>query len=97
MKQHYIYILKPHRENFASEMTGEEAAIMSEHFIYLKDLLEKGTLILAGPETTGKFGLALIETESEQEARNIMNNDPAFKKNVCGVTLYPYRISLIRK
>ena len=78
-------------------MTEEEAAVMSEHFVYLQDLLEKEILILAGPETTGKFGLALIETESEEEARNIMNNDPAFKKGVCGVTLYPYRISLIRK
>jgi len=78
-------------------MTEVEASVMNEHFVYLQDLLERKILILAGPETTGKFGLALIETDSEEEARNIMNNDPAFKKNVCGVTLYPYRISLIRK
>lgn len=97
MKQHYIYILKPLRENFAATMTEEEGSVMSEHFIYLQDLLEKGILILAGPETSGKFGLALIETESEDDARHIMNNDPAFRKNVCDVTLYPYRISLIRK
>lgn len=97
MKQHFLYILKPHRENFADNMTDEEASVMSEHFNYLKDLLEKGILVLAGPETTGKFGLALVETDSEEEAKNIMDNDPAFKKNVCNATLYPYRISLLRK
>ena len=92
----FIYFIRPHKENFAENMTEEEGNIMGVHFEYLKDLLDKGKLILAGPETTGKFGIAVIEAESEDEASNIMMNDPAVKSGIVSPELYPYRISLIR-
>ncbi|MEO8514692.1 MAG: YciI family protein [Ignavibacteria bacterium] len=91
----FIYFIRPHKENFSETMTEEEGNIMGEHFLYLQDLLEKGKLILAGPETTGKFGIAIIETESEQEAKDIMNNDPAVKSGIVSPELYPYRVSLL--
>lgn len=92
----FIYFIRPHKENFAETMTEEEGNIMGVHFEYLKDLLDKGKLILAGPETTGKFGIAVIEAESEDEARNIMMNDPAVKSGIVSPELYPFRVSLIR-
>ncbi|MBN8585484.1 MAG: hypothetical protein J0M37_10335 [Ignavibacteria bacterium] len=92
----FIYFIRPHKENFAETMTEEEGNIMGVHFEYLKDLLDKGKLILAGPETTGKFGIAVIEAESEDEASNIMMNDPAVKSGIVSPELYPYRVSLIR-
>jgi len=95
-KMQFVYVLIPHKNDFVNTMTEEESAIMHEHFYYLKDLLEKNILILAGPVTTGDFGLAVIETNSEEEARTIMENDPAVKKNVMSVKLYPYRVSLLR-
>lgn len=93
----FIYFIRPHKENFSKTMTEDEGNIMGEHFLYLQDMLEKGKLILAGPETNGKFGIAIIETESEQEAKDIMNNDPAVKSGIVTPELYPYRVSLIRK
>jgi len=92
----FIYFIRPHKENFAETMSEEEGNIMGVHFEYLKDLLDKGKLILAGPETTGKFGIAVIETESEDEARNIMMNDPAVSSGIVSPELYPFRVSLIR-
>ncbi len=92
----FVYVLTPHKGDFVSTMTEEESAVMREHFYYLKDLLEKNILILAGPVTTGDFGLAVLETESEEHARTIMENDPAVKKNVMSVKLYPYMVSLLR-
>lgn len=92
----FIYFIRPHKENFAETMTEEEGNIMGVHFEYLKDLLDKGKLILAGPETTGKFGIAVIEAESEDEARNIMMNDPAVSSGIVSPELYPFRVSLIR-
>lgn len=92
----FIYFIRPHKENFAETMSEEEGNIMGVHFEYLKDLLDKGKLILAGPETTGKFGIAVIEAESEDEARNIMMNDPAVSSGIVSPELYPYRVSLIR-
>jgi uncharacterized protein YciI len=95
-KLQFVYVLTPHKEDFVNTMTDEEAAIMKEHFYYLQDLLGRDILILAGPVTTGEFGLAVLETDSEENARNIMENDPAVKKNVMSVKLYPYRVSLLR-
>ena len=92
----FIYFIRPRRENFAETMTEEEGNIMGTHFLYLKDLLSKGKLILAGPEATGKFGVTIIETETEDEAKDIMNNDPAVSSGMVTPELYPYRVSLIR-
>ena len=92
----FIYFIRPHKENFAETMTEEEGRVMGVHFEYLKDMLNKGKLILAGPETSGKFGIAVIETDSEDEAREIMMNDPAVMAGIVTPELYPYRVSLIR-
>jgi uncharacterized protein YciI len=92
----FVYIIKPHRENFAATMTAEEGRVMEIHFNYLQDLLTKGKLILAGPVLTGEFGVCVIETESEEEARRIMENDPAVLNNIVTPTLYPYRVSLLK-
>jgi uncharacterized protein YciI len=77
-------------------MTEEEAEIMSKHFVYLQEKLREGKLILAGPVTTGEFGLSVVETESEEEAVEIMNNDPAVLSGIMTPTIYPYRVSLLR-
>ena len=93
----FIYFIRPNKEKFAETMTEEEGNIMGTHFLYLQELLKAGKLILAGPETTGKFGIAIIETESEDEAMEIMMNDPAVKSGIVSPELYPYRVSLLRK
>ncbi len=91
----FLIIKKP-RENFIETMTEEEAEIMSKHFLYLKQKLSEGKLIIAGPVTTGDFGLSVVETETEEEAREIMNNDPAVSSGIMTPTMYPYRVSLLR-
>jgi len=91
----FLIIKKP-RENFIETMTEEEGEIMSAHFAYLKQKLSEGKLILAGPVTTGDFGVSILEVESEEEARDIMNNDPAVIAGIMNPTLYPYRVSLLR-
>jgi uncharacterized protein YciI len=91
----FLIIKKP-RENFIETMTEEEAEIMSKHFLYLKQKLSEGKLIIAGPVTTGDFGLSVLETETEEEAREIMNNDPAVSSGIMTPTMYPYRVSLLR-
>ncbi len=89
-------IIKRPRENFIETMTEQEAEIISRHFVYLQEMLKEGKLIIAGPVTTGEFGLSIVETESEEEAREIMNNDPAVVSGIMTPTIYPYRVSLLR-
>ncbi len=60
----------------------------------------KGVVILAG-RTLNKdhssFGITIINAGSDEEARIIMQNDPAVKTRVVRAELYPYRIVLLKE
>lgn len=69
----WIYLIHPPRDNFAATMTAEEQAVWAEHFVRLKQLIEDGTLILAGPTLgTANTGIAIFEAPDEETARQIM-------------------------
>jgi uncharacterized protein YciI len=70
---------------------------VNEHFEYLKDLLEKGILTMAGRFSEVLIGLVMIEATSRDEALKIMNNDPAVKSGVFHAELYPWRVALKAK
>lgn len=76
--------------------TEREATIVLRHFNYLKSLTDIGTVLLFGrTQNSGAttFGIAILRAESEDEARSIMNNDPAVKEGVMRVELYPYKVA----
>jgi uncharacterized protein len=95
-KMEFMCIKKPYKENFAETMTEEDARIMSVHFKYMQGLHKQGKLIIAGPVITGEFGFSVFEAESEEEARQIVENDPAVLSGIMTPTLYPYRVSLLK-
>jgi uncharacterized protein len=80
--------------------TERENEIVQHHFEVLQDLLKEGKLILAGRtlnmDPTG-MGIVILEVNSEEEARTIMENDPAVKEGIMDATLFPYRVALIRE
>jgi uncharacterized protein YciI len=99
-KKQFIYTLKPiprlqHEENW----TEKENEIVGRHFSKLQQLLQEGKLILAGrtlplDETT--FGIVILEVDSEEEARDLMEQDPAVQEGMMTARLYPYRVALSR-
>jgi uncharacterized protein len=93
----FVYIIKPIRERLMETMTPSDEEIMNEHFDYLKDLLGKEQLILAGPCLDGAMGIVVFLAESEEEARKIMENDPSVQQGLMQSELHPYRVSLIKK
>ncbi|MBI5932466.1 MAG: hypothetical protein HY867_02065 [Chloroflexi bacterium] len=95
----YLYLLKPTRLGMLTESTPEEDAAVLRHFAYLKDLTEKGVMILVGRtlnEDESTFGIAVFEAEDESAARTIMEGDPAVQSGVMRATLYPYKVALMR-
>ena len=77
--------------------TENEKKIVGEHFDYLKQLTNNGTVILAGRTKntdTSSFGIVIFQAESEEAARVIMNEDPAVKNRVFRAELFPYAMAL---
>jgi uncharacterized protein len=77
--------------------TAHEQGVVEEHSRYLKDLTDKGVVIMVGRTLNtdeSVMGITVFRAASEVAARQIMNNDPAVKNNVMTGTLYPFRIAL---
>jgi uncharacterized protein YciI len=86
----FVIILRP-ANNYGAEGTEEK---ISEHFNYLKSLLENGQLTMAGRFSEVLIGLVMIEAESTEVALEIMKNDPAVQAGVFHAELYPWSIAL---
>tara|TARA_B100000965_G_scaffold372955_1_gene363024 strand:- start:181 stop:510 length:330 start_codon:yes stop_codon:yes gene_type:complete len=99
-KQQYIYVLKliPMLLD-ESNWTEKENMIVQEHFEKLQGLQREGKLILAGRtlnmDTEG-FGIVILEVDTENEARELMEGDPAVKEGIMTAQLFPYRVALIK-
>jgi len=77
--------------------TDSEQTVVAEHFAYLQHLTEQGVIILVGRTLTtdeNTMGLAVFRAESDDAAREIMNGDPAVRKNLMTATLYPFKVVL---
>ncbi len=95
----YLYRIQPTRpEMLTHGPTEMEAEVTSQHYQYLKGLLEKGVLILAGRSLNtdeSTFGIVILNAETEEIAREIVKNDPAVRESVMRAELFPYRVAFI--
>jgi uncharacterized protein YciI len=78
--------------------TPEERALIGQHFDRLEHLMHEGVVILAGRTLNtdvSTFGIVIFNSQSEETARVLMNDDPAVKGGVFSAELFPYRVALI--
>ena len=96
--KHYLYRIQPSRpEMLISGTTSEEAEIIGEHFTYLERLTLEGIAILVGRTLStdpDSMWIVIFTARSEEEARALMNADPAVNKGVMRAKLFPFRIAL---
>ncbi len=96
----FLYKIQPVRPEMLTEgLTEYESQIVEKHFDYLRDLMEKGVVILAGRTQNtdySSFGIGIFNAESEKAARDFVQNDPAVENKVMRAELYPYRIALFK-
>jgi uncharacterized protein YciI len=98
-KQHFFAVIKPYRQDFVTNPKEEEDKIMSDHFLYLQSLLTQDKLFLAGPTLIPEdpFGIIILEAEDEEEAKNMLENDPSVKAKIQRVVDFrPIRLSLAK-
>ena len=80
--------------------TDKEAAAVGRHFEYLKGLTEEGVAILVGRTLNTDpscFGIVVFRAGTEDDARRIMEADPAVVAGVMRAELFPFRVALVGK
>jgi len=93
-KQYFVRILGT-RAGWPDNMTPDEEKVMTEHYYYLKDLVKRRKVYMAGPVFDAKFGLIVLSVDSEREAKEIMDNEPSVKAGVHTYKMSAMRVSLL--
>lgn len=93
--KHYFVQLLGTREGWPENMTPEEEKVMTDHFYYLKDLVKKKKVYLAGPVFDPVFGLIILSVDSEAEARELMDKEPSVAAGVHTYEMHEMRASLL--
>ncbi|MGN6341558.1 MAG: YciI family protein [Ginsengibacter sp.] len=93
--KHFFYKLIPPRPDFHLHQSENERAIMQQHGAYWAGLAADKKAIIYGPvfHKEGVFGIAVIASESEEEAKNIANNDPAILSKIHTYELSPMHVA----
>jgi uncharacterized protein YciI len=94
----FLYRIQPTRIGMLTEGPSEqESRIVGEHFNYLKELTDAGTVLMAGRTLIADertFGIVVFIAESEANAEELVRNDPAVRHGVMRAELFPYSVAL---
>jgi uncharacterized protein len=92
----FIYFIHPTRDGFVEAPTPKEQSAVGDHFNYLKRLVAKGTVLLAGPSTDPPYtGIVILVAPNREAAEAIMNGDPAVQAGVFRARCSPIELSLV--
>ena len=94
-KKDYFVRLIGTREGWPNNMTDDEDRIMGEHFVFLKTLVLEKKVVAAGPVMDPTVGLIILRADSEEEAREIMENEPSVVQGLHTYELQPMHLSLL--
>jgi uncharacterized protein YciI len=94
----FLTILRPTRVEMLTEgPTEQEGMIVGRHFLYLKDLTQKGTVFTAGRTTENNaetLGIYIFHAQDSEAATALMNADPAVANGVMTAELRPFQVAL---
>lgn len=90
--------LLPPRPTFAEDMTPAELTLMQQHAAYWAEQFKTGKVLLLGPvmDPKGAFGIWILQTASEAEARTMIEGDPTIKAGLNHYELAPMHVFLHR-
>ncbi len=91
----YFVKLLGTRDGWPDNMTADEERIMTEHFLYLKDLIAQKKVAVAGPVFGNVFGLLILRVENKEEALEIMSKEPSVVQGVHTYEISPMKLSLM--
>ena len=85
----FVMRLLAPRPDFALTLSDEEREIMGRHAAYWKPYLDSGQMAVFGPvlDSTGSWGLGVIEVEDEDELHTFAAGDPAVTSGTATVEI----------
>jgi len=85
----FVFRLIAPRPTFALDMSDEEREVMGRHAAHWQPLVESGRMVVFGPvlDSTGSWGLGVVEADDEDELRAFAANDPAVTSGTAEVEL----------
>jgi uncharacterized protein YciI len=95
----YALRVKPSRPSFALDMSPEEQAVMGRHAEHWQPWIEAGKVVVFGPmqaDEEGSYGLAVVETDDEDELRAHAAQDPVVTTGTARVDLARMLVGFVR-
>lgn len=93
----FICFLEPTREGMPDDPTEAEAQAARDHFAYYKELHARGILVLAGrTEQPPHIGIMIFQAKDMDDAKWIVEHDPAIAADVFRARIQPYRVALLQ-
>jgi uncharacterized protein len=85
----FVFRLKAPRPTFALDMTDEEREIMGRHAAYWQPFIDSGQMVIFGLvlDTTGSWGLGVVEAEDDDELRAFVAGDPAVTSGTADIEI----------
>jgi uncharacterized protein YciI len=80
-------------------MTDEERETMGRHAAYWQPFIESGQMVVFGPvlDSSGSWGLGVIEAEDEDELRAFAAGDPAVTAGTAEIELGKMLAGFVRE
>jgi uncharacterized protein YciI len=98
IKTWFIRLIPP-RPTFDKDMSEAETNQMKLHYVYWKDLFDKGVCVFGGPvlDPKGVYGVLAVRAASEDEAQAIAAGDPSVKAGINRIEVAEMRIAFLPK
>jgi uncharacterized protein len=90
----FLIRLLPPRPTFPGDMTPAEAELMERHSAHWQDLMKREIAAAYGPVSDREltWGLGLLTLDDEQEARGVVEGDPAVEGGIFRFELAPMQL-----
>lgn len=97
-EEEWLYVIRAVRpEMVTAGPDAREEAILSQHTAYLQTLAQRGVVLVFGRTQRGgdpsNFGIVIFRASDREEARAVVENDPAVAEGLMKAELYPYRVA----
>ncbi len=88
----YVGLLRPGRAWIAgNDVSGQDRNILTEHLHAMRRRYDEGSVLFGGPFAARDGGIVLLEAPSQDEAKAVMDSDPAVAAGLMDYSLTEVR------